>query len=228
MKPFSWSWSKLKNYRTCPKRHYEIDIAKSFKEAESEQLKWGNLVHDSMAKFIEKHIPLPPTVKRYSGWPTNVSELAKVGIVTKVENKLAMDKAFSPTDFFAADSWFRGVIDVLMLLPEEHRSAITIDWKTGGKVNPEFEQLGLSAQLIFAHYPEIDHVLTIYVWLGHDTHTVKIYSRGEMLEFWNDLWPTVLDMDHAWRTTTYPAKPSGLCKNYCPVTSCPYHGKGSH
>ena len=33
-------------------------------------------------------------------------------------------------------------------------------------------------------------------------------------------------MEEAYRTTTYPPKPSGLCSSYCPVTSCPYHGKG--
>lgn len=228
MKPFSWSWSRLKNYRVCPRRHYAIDIKKEFKDEESEALTWGNTVHDSMAKFIGHDTPLPRTVERYSDWPNNIKSLREAGIEVKVENKLAMDKNFDPTDFFDAATWFRGVVDVLMILPLGMRAACSIDWKTGGKVQPEFEQLALSAQLIFAHYPEVDSVLAIYVWFGHDTYTAKIYRREDMLETWNKLWPEILDMDHAWRTTTYPAKPSGLCRNYCPVTSCPYHGKGSH
>ena len=53
-KPFSWSWSKLKNFRTCPKRHYHVDIAKDFKEDDSEDLLWGNEVHEALAKRIGK------------------------------------------------------------------------------------------------------------------------------------------------------------------------------
>jgi spore coat polysaccharide biosynthesis protein SpsF (cytidylyltransferase family) len=44
-KPFAWSYSKLKNYEVCPKRHWHVDVKKDFKEAESEALKQGNLVH---------------------------------------------------------------------------------------------------------------------------------------------------------------------------------------
>jgi len=55
----------------------------------------------------------------------------------------------------------------------------------------------------------------------------KVYKRDGMLPLWNDLNPELAAMLEAWRTTTYPPKPSGLCMRYCPVTSCPYHGKGS-
>src|SRR4029077_4175160 len=110
----------------------------------------------------------------------------------------------------------------------DNRAAIALDWKTGGNVTPEFEQLGLFAQLIFAKYPEVDKVGAVYVWLGHDTHTLKIYRRDEMVGLWNGLWPEIRILEEAHRTTTYPPKPSGLCKRHCPVTSCPYHGKGTH
>ena len=46
VKKFSWSWSKLKNWRSCPKRHYHVDLAKDFKEPPSEALKWGDLFHE--------------------------------------------------------------------------------------------------------------------------------------------------------------------------------------
>jgi len=228
MKPFSWSWSKLKNYRTCPKRHYEIDLSKNVKEPESEPLKWGNLVHDSMAKYIHNGIDLPPMVQRYQAWPENVRRFGKIpGVDVTVENKMAIDKEFRPTSFFDAGTWFRSVIDVKIILPPVYKAAITIDWKTGGSVNPEFEQLALSSQVIFANYPEVDEVASIYVWFGHDTQTIKSYKRTDMVPMWNDLWPMINEMAEAYRTTTYPPKPSGLCKNHCPVVSCPYHGKGS-
>lgn len=226
-KRFSWSWSKLKNYRTCPKRHYHVDLAKDFKEDESEQLKWGNEVHEALAKRIDKGFVLPPTMKRYDSWPQRILSAQEVGMKLKVENKLAMDEHFQPCGFFDPSAWFRGVVDVLGILPPAARGAFSIDWKTGNSVQPEFEQLALSAQLIFSHYPEIDAVLAIYVWLGHDTQTVKIYERDKMQGVWTDLLPTVREMQFAADSMTYPPKPSGLCVRYCPVTSCPYHGKGS-
>lgn len=228
MKPFSWSWSKLKNYRTCPKRHYEIDLAKNYKEGESEPLKWGNLLHNSMAAYIEKDAIMPTMVSRYRQWPDNVKKLkALPGVEVTVENKMAIAQDFTATAFFDAATWFRAVIDVKIILPPEMKTAITIDWKTGGSVNPEFEQLALSSQVIFANYPEIEQVGSIYVWFGHDTQTIKVYRREDMVPMWNELWPMINEMTEAYRTTTYPPKPSGLCKSYCPVVSCPYHGKGS-
>lgn len=225
-KPFAWSWSKLKNYRTCPKRHFEIDLAKNVKESESEALTWGNLVHKSMEDYIAKDKPLPTTVQRYHQWPDNVRKLQASGVDTRVEQNLAIGKDFTATGYFAADTWLRVKIDVAMIIPQ-FKAAITIDWKTGGSVSPEFEQLALSAQAIFAHHPEVDEVGAIYVWFGHNTQTIKVYKRDDMVPLWNSLWAEIQDMENAYKTMTYPAKPSGLCKSYCPVTSCPYHGKGS-
>lgn len=226
MKPFSWSWSKLKNYRTCPSRHYHVDLAKTFKENESEALKWGNRLHDAMAKCIKDSTPLPTDMRRFYGWPTKFETMRREGLKVGTEQKLAITRNFEPCNFFDAGAWFRCVVDVLVDVSEQ-KFAIAVDWKTGNKVNPEFEQLKLTAQTLFVHYPELTHVLTIYVWFGHDTQTVKVYTRDDMAELWTSIMPTVKMMDEAYRTTTYPAKPSGLCVNYCPVTSCPFHGKGS-
>ena len=221
-KPFSWSWSKLKNYRTCPKRHWHVDIQKEFKD-ESEQLTWGNSIHDAMAARIGKGKPLPRTMEHYESWPAKlVKARDQFGLKTMVENKLAMNRDFRPRSFFDKDAWFRGVLDVIQLNDD---IALVIDWKTG-QMKPEMEQLGLFAQLVFAHYPEINEVSTVYVWLGSDDFTLEQHKRETLLPLWNSLNATLNKMEEAQRTTTYPANPSGLCKKYCPVKTCPYYGKG--
>jgi hypothetical protein len=224
VRKFSWSWSKLKNYRTCPKRHYEIDLSKRVKEAESDALKWGWTFHDAMAKHIEKGTPLPTTLARYEKWPALMRQHKLNGGDVKVELKLAMDEEFRPTEWFDNHTWFRGIVDVQYLAAP---AAAAIDWKTGGKIEPEFEQLGLTSQLIFAHHKDIELVHTAYQWTAHDTETIKSYRREDMVPLWNKLLPEVKVMEEAARTLTYPPKPSGLCVRYCPVTSCPYHGKGT-
>jgi len=229
-KPFSWSWSRLKNWRTCPKRFYEIDVAKNYVEPEAGALKWGHEVHEALANRIAKGAPLPESMRDYDVWPQKMIALGKAGTRMLVENKLAMSQEFTPTRFFDADTWFRGVVDVLGIGNE---TAISLDWKTGGKISPEFEQLGLSAQLIFANYPKVNEVQTAYIWLGHTDDNGKVlttketYRRENMVPLWNELWPEINQMTEAHRTVTYPPNPSGLCKRHCPVVSCPYHGKGS-
>lgn len=222
-KPFSWSYTKLKNFRNCPKRHWHVDIQKEFKD-ESDALTWGNQVHDALAARIGKGIQLPRTMVHYDAWAANILDLKAKGWTIKVEQKLAMNQNYQPRSFFDGGVWFRGVIDVLALGPSGKR-ALAFDWKTGA-IKVEIEQLGLFAQLVFAHYPDVDQVGTSYIWLPDADKTEEIYRHDGMLPLWNSLAGDLATMEVAWRTTTYPAKPSGLCKNYCPVTSCPYHGRG--
>lgn len=224
-KKFSWSWSRLKNFRTCPKRNYHVDLAKDFKEDESETLKWGDDVHKAMAERIAKGTKLPPMMEHYEGWPARIVALRAQGFKVLVENKLAMSERFRPTSFFDNETWFRTVIDVLAI-NEEQRIALAFDWKTG-QVKPDYEQLALSAQVIFVHYPVIEVISSCYVWLGNDDHTVNNYSTQSLIGLWNGLWPEIKQMEEAHRTLTYPPKPSGICLRHCPVTSCPHFGKGS-
>ena len=180
-------------------------------------------MHEALAARIDKGTALPRTMTHYDGWAANIVDLKAKGWTIKVENKLGMSKNYEPRNFFDGDVWFRGVIDILVIAPRGTR-AVVFDWKTGG-MKPEMEQLGLFAQLIFAHYPDVVQVDTSYIWLGNSDKTVEVYKRDGMLPLWNDLTPMIMTMQEAWRTTTYPPKPSGLCKNYCPVVSCPHHGK---
>lgn len=223
MKPFSWSWSKLKNFRTCPKRHYHVDLVKDYKEAPSDQLDWGDRVHKAMAERIGKGTPLPEIMQHYDKWPAQILAWRDAGMTVLVEQKLAMSKDFKPVPFFDDAAWYRGVADALTLTTT---IAFAFDWKTG-QIKPDYEQLALTAQLIFIHYPQVQRVGTDFVWLGHDDETGNQYERGDMTRLWNGLWPEINQMAEAARTLTYPPRPSGLCIKYCPVTSCPYHGRGT-
>ena len=224
MKAFSWSYSRLKNFRTCPKRHYHVDIAKDFKEEESEHLMWGHEVHEKLAHAISKQHPSPAEHGDYQDWVDGVSKLRGMGFKIMTENKLAMSEDFKPTSFFDNETWFRGVVDVLAV---REPYAISFDWKTG-RIIDDIEQLALSSSLIFAHYPKVEEIAATYIWLADDTETIETYKRDGMLPTWNAVLPQVKVMAEAARTMNYPPKPSGLCKRYCPVSSCPHFRKGSY
>lgn len=225
MKKFAWSWSRLKNNRVCPKKHYHVDIAKEFPEPDNEVLIWGNQVHKAMSEYIDKGTPLPLIMEHYEPWPASMVTLRSQGWTVKTELKLAMSEAHKPTGYFDGLTWFRGVCDVLAI-ESKAGAALAIDWKTG-QIKPDAEQLALNAALVFSHYPETHVVDTVYVWLGNDDKTTKRFTRADMLPLWAGLMPEIRQLEEAHRTTTYPPKPSGICLNHCPVTSCPYFGKGN-
>src|ERR1700730_9026545 len=92
VKPFAWSYSKLKNYETCPKRHVHVHIARDVQEEESEALKWGNHVHDSFARRLKKKVPLPEGMTQWEPWCTKIEHGAEQLLV---EQKLAINGQFA-------------------------------------------------------------------------------------------------------------------------------------
>lgn len=218
MKPFAWSYSKLKNFETCPKRHYEVDINKTYKEEDSEQLVWGNRVHKSMADALGKNVPLPDEMSLYQGWVDKVK--AGPGILL-VEQKYALTKDLKKTEYFAPNVWYRGIGDVVRI---HQNVGLILDWKTGKPLDDNV-QLGLMAQCLFSNYPALQAVRSEFVWLKDATTSPETFTRETLRDMWTDLIDRVGSLEHAYATETYPPKPSFLCKRYCPVQSCPYFGK---
>lgn len=217
-KEFAWSYSKYKNFQTCPKRHYEVDIAKNFTES-SEQLVWGNEVHDALAKAVQRIAPLPDSMKDYQRWVDDAVQGQASEIL--VEQKYAITRSFQPTKWFANDVWYRGIADLVLI---SGPVALARDYKTG-KVTHDSRQLMLMAQCIFSHRPEIKRIKTEFVWLKDDCTTPETFDRATIANEWPPLLPGVQAMEHAGKTMTYPPKPGKLCRSWCPVVSCPHNGK---
>lgn len=214
---FSWSYSKLKNFESCPQRHHQVDILRAFKDEEGENLAWGNAVHDALAKAIGKGVPLPAGMQAYQHW---VDKMLAGESTPDVELKLAITEDFQPCAFFDDKAWFRGIIDVLK---PAGAVALIGDWKAG-KILEDSVQLALFAQLAFSHYPDLQKVRTEFIWLKHDATTREDFDRRDMQELWAALGPRVAALKQAHETGQYPVNPSGLCRRYCPVSSCAHHG----
>jgi hypothetical protein len=217
VKPFTWSYSKLKNFETCPKRHFHIDVERTVKEADSEQLKWGNAVHSAAAKHLGSGVSLPtgfdvlrPYCERLVTTPGNIL----------VEQKLALNRDFGATTYFAPDVWFRAVGDVIKI---QGSVALTLDWKTG-KIVEDSVQLALTAACIFAQYPEVQKIRSAFIWLKESAETEEDFVRADMPNLWRALWPRIEALERAYTLTEYPAKPGFLCRKWCPIKRCPHNG----
>ena len=221
-KKFTWSFSRLRNFETCPKRHLEIDILKNYREeiAPGGPLEWGGRVHKALELALGKGVPLPPEMKDYQKY---VDMVGKLPGKLFVEQKYAITVDFGPTQYFAPNVWYRGIGDVVKIAGT--RGTI-LDWKTGA-IKVDSVQLMLMAQCLFSHFPQIQRVHTGYIWLKDDATTVEVYDRRDMASSWVGLLDRVAQLEHAAATQSYPPKPSGLCIRWCPVVSCPHYRKGA-
>jgi hypothetical protein len=220
-KQFAWSFSKLKSYETCPRKFHEQDVLKNFQEGDSEQLIWGNQVHQTLAKVLEGKLPeLPPEMEMFQKYVDLVNKLPGN---LQVEQKYAITKDFGPTTYFAPNCWYRGIGDVVKV---GDTRAVILDWKTGA-IKVDSVQLMLMALCIFAHFPKVQKVHTGFIWLKEDAVTMEEYDRADVADCWTGLLGRVTDLEAALKTGNFPPKPSGLCRKWCPVSSCEFHGKGA-
>ena|SRR5579859_2912853 len=232
-KLWSWSYSKLKNYEACPRKHYEVDLAKTFAETQDADpdsaLNWGNRVHDTFAKVLKGELLMPAEMAMYQHW---IDRIKNGPGKLLVEQKYAITKDFQKTSWFANDVWVRMIGDVVRIdepFTDRHgnryRLALVVDWKTG-KIVEDSVQLMLMAQALFSHYPDLTHVRSEFVWLKDDCTTPEVFTRQEVANQWLGLLDRVSSLESAHLTQSYPPKPGRLCKRYCPVQSCPYWRKG--
>lgn len=217
-KPFAWSYSKLKNYESCPKRYYNVDVAKLVKEDESEQLQYGNTLHKVLAEAISGKAELPKPFGHFQSWVDKVTGGVTGRIL--VEQQLAIRSDFGPTEWFGKDAWYRGIADVIKIVGPV---AIVLDWKTG-KILEDGVQLALMAQCVFAHHPDVHKIRTEFVWLKEDATTRADFARDDMAKVWAGVLPRVQTLEAAHKAMEFPPKPGHLCRRWCPVSSCPHHG----
>jgi hypothetical protein len=221
-KAFAWSYSKLKNFETCPKRYYNIDVAKKVREEESDELRYGNMLHKLLADAISGKAALPDAHKAMQKWVDVVAGVSSGSANILVEQQMAITADFAPTEWFSNTAWYRGIGDVIKIVGPV---AAVLDWKTG-KILEDGVQLALMAQCVFAHHPEVQKIRTEFVWLKHDARTRADFARSDMVSVWAGLMPRVQALERAHKLEEFPAKPGALCRKWCPVSSCPHHGEG--
>lgn len=216
----AWSFTSISAFETCPLQYKLLRVDKVVKETPSEAMTWGNTVHKALEERIRDDKPLPKTL---AGYEHLAAKIAGSKGEVLVEQKLTLNEKFEPTSWFAKDAWCRGVLDVNII---GKRKAVTLDWKTG-KRKDDLEQLKLFAAMIFAHYPDIGEVDTGFVWLKDNAVDREMFTREQVGDIWGTFLPKVAKLNAAFETGRWQARPSGLCRNHCPVgkSNCEFCGK---
>ncbi len=205
-----WSYSALTSFETCPKRYQLTRVTKQVTEPQTEATMWGNKVHKALELYAKNQKPLPPEFEEYGRYVRKILALDGKRVV---EKRIALTKNFRETTWMAKDVWVRGVIDIGVVGSD---TAYLLDWKTG-KHRPDTDQLKLFAALAFALYPWITKVVTGFVWLKVKKFDKEEFTREQLTEIWNDFMPRLSRVALAYSEDKWLPKPSGLCKNWCPV-----------
>lgn len=216
----AWSHSALSSYETCPKKHWHLSVAKDIVEPPSEQQTYGNFVHSAFDQRVKRGTPLPLGLRQHEAM---LSHLAKASGEIVTEQKLAITADLQPCEWFARNVWVRAVIDYAALAAPR---AMIIDWKTGKKKDGD-DQLALMAAVLMCHMSEIEHVSAAFFWMqepvGYQLAS-ETYTREGLAAIFNRFYPRVERYQRAFQMTEFPATPGRLCRRWCPVKSCPYHG----
>jgi CRISPR/Cas system-associated exonuclease Cas4 (RecB family) len=216
----AWSFSKLNNYEICPKKHYHYDIAKDISEAPTPYRDEGDKLHAYFEARLKHGTALPLGYVQHEGLLASVA--ASPGKFY-YEQKLAISATFRPVGYMGKNAWLRVVIDCVKI---NGTYAVILDWKTG-KPKEDLTQLRLSAAVLFAHQPNLlTHIRSALVYVNYDKIVRDEARRENLPALWAEILPRVKKFQRAHETQEFPPVPNSLCKKYCAVVSCPFHGVG--
>lgn len=220
-KPFAWSYSALNAFETCPRQFYEMRVLKRWPDPPGEAQQFGTLVHQYLEGRFKMGKQLPVFLNHLE---PIVQKLENSKGPVQAEYKLALNAQLKPVEFFARDTWVRAVGDVIKV--HENR-AFALDWKSG-KYREGDDQLKIQSAVMFATYPHLTDITVFYAWIKDKRATVRHFKRDDSPAIWQEFLPRVKRMEIAHETKEYPPKPSGLCRKWCRVESCEFHGKGAY
>lgn len=209
----AWTYSQLDTFETCPRKFYHTKVKRDVVEPPTVHTEWGKTVHSAFEYYIKDGTALPEGMAQWQGVAEKIGKLPGEKLT---EHKFALDKNFQPTEW--SGSWTRGIADLVVI---NGTKAAVLDYKTG-KRKPT-EQLDLYANYVFAHFEQVEKVTTGLVWLKEKRIDWRPASRSDVPVIWQSLLPRVRKLEYAYERDKWPARTSGLCNGWCPVTSCEFN-----
>ncbi len=206
----AWTYSQLDGFESCPKKFYHLKVLRDIKEPPTVHTEWGKTVHTAFEEAVLHGTQLPAGMTQWQGIADRYISLPGDKYA---EYKFAINKDFQLTGWQTA--WSRGIADLVVV---NDNVALVADWKTG-KRKPT-EQLELYAAYIHAWLPEVTTIHTHFVWLKEKKIDKYVVPVAEIPRVWQSLLPRVNKLESAYKRDSWPARPSGLCRGWCPVKTC--------
>lgn len=214
----AYSFSSLKTFDTCPRRYYEEKVIKIHPHVDSEATLYGKDVHEACELYIRDGKDLGG----HARFKNTLDALNGMVGVKHCEIEMAVCKDLLPVEFASPDALFRGIADLVIV---QDTAALIFDYKTGKDKYPDTAQLELMALFVMAKFPQITEVKAALLFLLYDTVIKAKYYKKDEANLWR-YWRSKADTIEATKESgVWPEKPNGLCRAYCPCTTCPHNGK---
>jgi len=209
----------LEAVASCPRQFHEVKVLKNYQDVKGDAALWGDRVHEALEEYLNGTKDLPVELEMYRGY---ADAIKRVPGTLHVELKLAIDTQLNPCEFFnGANMFSRGVCDVFI---DQDWKGKAIDHKTG-KRKKGSRQMRIMALLLFLHFPKVQEIDVMFAWLKTNERDTETIKRDDIPAIWLELMPELRIFKERFDLDVWPARKSGLCKQYCAVTSCEHNGR---
>jgi PD-(D/E)XK nuclease superfamily len=216
----AWSYSSIKTFDQCPKKYYHLRVAKDVEDIAGEAADYGTAVHEAAELHMRDGVPIP---KKFDFMEPILEPLKRLAGTRHCEMKLAVtspETGLKPTEFFAKDVWWRGIIDLAVV---NGSKAVMVDYKTGKSARyADVKQLDLMAGALFAHFPKLERIKSALLFVVSDEVVRKVHVREQQEQYMSVFNPQLDRLEGALLSGVWNPKSSPLC-GWCPVKSCPHH-----
>jgi hypothetical protein len=217
-----FSYSTLKAFETCARQYHEIKVLKKYPSPKTEQILYGERLHEAAEHYVASGVALTTEFEFMKPMLDNLLSLPGAKFA---ERKTAVTRDLVPCDWKAPDVWYKGIAD-FSAVDLEGKRGFVCDYKSGSNRFPDTDQLELMSLLLFAHHPEIEVVRSALLFVAKGTMERKTVRRAQAQFLWDRYRERNQLRECAHANGVFNPKQSGLCRKWCPVTTCEYNGAG--
>jgi CRISPR/Cas system-associated exonuclease Cas4 (RecB family) len=185
------SHSRLADFNQCPlKFKYKyIDKNKAFlidDSAKSPHLVRGSNVHKALENYVikinagQEAIP-PSSLPEVENTKPYIDSVFKSYQQVMPEQQISVDVNYKQVDWFAKNSYYRAILDLIAINPTVARID---DYKTGKFVDytPEngYGQLHLSACIGMSVLENVEKIITSYIYVDHRQIVPVTFTRAQL------------------------------------------------
>lgn len=200
---FSWSYSRLSDYETCPAR-YKARYIDKIDEGPRPAADRGTELHQKIEDYLLGKADLPDMFEPFKGY---IDEI-RAQPTLQIEGKWALDRDWQKAPWEAG--WWRGKLDAFWT---EGEVAQVVDWKTGRVYDSNRDQMRLYATVARALYPEIEQVNVTLVYLDLREAIGDTFFADDTNAFRNQFTGRAARME---QDTTFAPRRNPFCK-WCPL-----------
>lgn len=231
---FTWSYTALQEFLTCPASWAAKRFYKLFKEGETDAMRVGNLIHATAEHYLRRALGMSfkeseispvylPMVQKYC------DALLASGAELYPEREICFTNKFKPCGWKDWDTvWVRSKVDVTA---KKGLRLSILDWKSG-KFKEDFLQLKMFAVFcaLTPGFEDVQEFDPKFIFLKETDPKKNILrlaqpiQRSELKGILQEIMVVVRRMEEAWVSENFPCKKNGLCRQYCLNHLCPHCG----